>query len=123
MLNNSLQRLFQYCTADERCLLENGDIETRYHALMAQLRTTPLRIPVADLQLGNLQELQLNDEILLAMLFDAQYNSHQLEILTKFYPPFAGRPHRLSAEYINNYLYHQFDAAFREPVFWHGMQR
>ena len=118
LLNNSLQRLFQYCTADERCLLENGDIETRYHALMAQLRTTPLRIPVADLQLGNLQELQLNDEILLAMLFDAQYNSHQLKYLPSFIRHLQEGRIDLAREYINNYLYHQFDAAFREPVFW-----
>ncbi|QTR50339.1 alpha/beta hydrolase [Candidatus Thiothrix anitrata] len=118
LLDNSLQRLFHYCRTDERCLLENGDIETRYNTLMIQLRTTPLRIPVADLHLGNLQELQLNDEILLAMLFDAQYNSYQLKELPSFIRHLQEGRIDLARAYIDTYLYHQFDAAFREPVFW-----
>ncbi|MDD5391582.1 MAG: alpha/beta fold hydrolase [Thiothrix sp.] len=118
LLDKSIQRIFQYCDQHERCQLENGDIRQRYASLMAKLRAEPLLIPVTDKYPGNLQTLRLNDEILLAILFDAQYTSHALASLPDMIRHLQEGHPELAQEPIENYLHHQFDDAFREPVFW-----
>jgi pimeloyl-ACP methyl ester carboxylesterase len=118
LLDQSLQRIFSYCDQHERCQLENGDIRQRYASLMATLRQQPLLIPVPEQDAGGLKTLHLNDEILLAILFDAQYTSHALAGLPDMIRHLQeGHPERAQA-IIEDYLHHQFDDSFREPVFW-----
>ncbi|MEB4590459.1 alpha/beta fold hydrolase [Candidatus Thiothrix sp. Deng01] len=118
LLQGSLQRLFDFCQADNQCAMENGDLGARYQHLMAQLREHPLEIPVAGLHLGNLQELQLNDETLLAILFDSQYMSGSLREMAGMIRLLdEGRPDRAMG-FIQHYLRQQFDASFREAAYW-----
>lgn len=118
LLDGSIQRLVRHCQEDSRCTLENGDIRERFDTLMRQLRRQPLLVPVADLQLGGLQELRLNDEVLLALLFNAQYASHSLGSLADMLRHLQEGRTELAMPYIRDYLYHQFDESFRESVFW-----
>lgn len=118
LLGKSIQRVFRQCDLDNRCQLENGDIHARYAALMAKLRQEPMLIPVGHLKLGNLKTLKLNDEILLAILFDAQYISHNLKGLPDMIHYLQEDRPKLAMNYIESYLQHQFDDSFSEPVFW-----
>lgn len=118
LLDGSLRRLFAFCQADNRCALENGDLKSRYHALMARLREQPLTIPVGNLQLGGLQEVRLNDETLLAILFDSQYSSNRLaELATLLRHLDEGHP-ELAMGIIEDFLYQQFENSSSEAVFW-----
>ena len=118
LVKNSLERVFSYCETAERCQLENGNIRELYLSLMSKLRANPLRIPVDNLQINGLQTLHLNDEILLAMLFDAQYSSHNLASLPDMLRHLQSGRTDLVQTQIENYLHHQFDETFHEPVFW-----
>jgi len=118
LLNSSIQRIFQSCDSSDRCQLENGDIRGRFGQLLEQLRAQPLTIPVAGLQLGELKTLRLNDEILLALLFDTQYISHNLAGLPNMIRYLQEGKSDLAMGYIKTYLRHQFDDSFHEPVFW-----
>lgn len=118
LLGNSLQRVFDFCASDSQCALENGDVKARFHSLMQQLRTQPLNVPVAGLHLGGLQQLQLNDEILLAMLFDSQYASASLGKLANMLRYLQEGKLQQVMPQIETYLYHQFDDSFHEAVFW-----
>ncbi|MBU0656936.1 MAG: alpha/beta hydrolase [Gammaproteobacteria bacterium] len=118
LLGKSIQRIFRQCNLDSRCQLENGDIHARYAALMGKLRQNPMLIPVGHLHLGKLQSLKLNDEILLAILFDAQYMSHSLQGLPDMIRYLQEDRPDLAMHYIESYLHHQFDDSFSEPVFW-----
>lgn len=118
LLRASVQRLVEYCRQDSYCALENGDIQARYDSLMQQLREQPLVIPVTDSQPGDVQELHLNDEILLALLFDAQYASRSLgELAAMLRHLQEGRTDRVM-NHIRDYLRNQFDDSFNEAVFW-----
>lgn len=118
LLGKSIQRVFRECDLNDRCQLENGDIRVRYAALMSALRKEPMLIPVGNLRLGHLDTLKLNDEILLAILFDAQYMSNNLKGLPDLIRYLQEHRSDLAMSYIGNYLQHQFDDSFSEPVFW-----
>ncbi len=118
LLDKSIQRIFRECDLSDRCQLENGDIRVRYAQLMSKLRKHPMQIPVGELQLEQLDTLKLNDEILLAILFDAQYMSYNLKGLPDLIRYLQEDRYDLAMNYISNYLQHQFDDSFSEPVFW-----
>ncbi len=118
LLNDSLERLFGYCANSHQCVLENGDIRAHYYELMKRLRQQPMIIPVDNLNLGNLRELRLNDEILLAILFDAQYVSHSLEVLPGLLRHLQENQPEKVRGYIGSYLKRQLDDAFHDPIFW-----
>lgn len=118
LLQGSLNRLFAFCKADSRCALENGELDVRYQRLLTQLREQPLVVPVGHLQLPHLQALRLNDELLLSILFDAEYQSHSLgELAALLRHLDEGHPEQ-SMAFIENFLYQQFDASTSEAVFW-----
>lgn len=118
LLQASLSRLFAFCKADSRCTLENGDLEARYQRLMARLRQQPLVIPVGHLQLSGLQALRLNDELLLSILFDAEYQSHSLADLAAMLRHLDEGHPELAMTLIENFLYQQFEGSASEAVFW-----
>lgn len=118
LLDTGLERILHHCETDPRCQLENSSIRDRFNALKAQLRHQPLAIDVSNLQLGALQTLHLNDEILLAILFDAQYASHSLQKLPAFIRHLQEGRVDLARLHIDSYLRRQFDNSFSEPVFW-----
>lgn len=118
LLQGSLQHLFDFCASNNQCAMENGDVEARYQHLMARLREQPMVIPVGDLQLGDLQEFHLNDEILLAILFDSQYMSGSLREMAGMITLLdEGRPAMVMG-FIEHYLRQHFDVSFREAVYW-----
>lgn len=120
LLNASLQRLFQHCANNNKCVAENGDLRERFQQLMTQLRQQPVTIPVTHLGFTDLSAVRLNDETLLTLLFDAQYLSHGLDNLASFIRHL--QEGRLDApdvrQYVGRYLDHQLDEAFHEAVFW-----
>ncbi len=119
LLAEGLERIFRACDASPRCQLENGDVRARYAVLRDKLRKEPLQVDVSRLGLaGGVQTLRLNDEILLAILFDAQYASNSLQSLPAMIRHLQEDRLDLAMGHIESYLLHQFDDAFSEPVFW-----
>ena len=120
LLQASLQRLFGYCANNSQCIIENGDVRQRYQQLVAQLRRQPLLIPIIGSTVRELNSIQMNDETLLALLFDAQYVSRSLGSLASFLRHLQeGRVEApVVQRHVKNYLFHQFDPAFHEAAFW-----
>ncbi len=118
LLDQGIERIFRYCDTHDRCQLENRDLRERYTALMAKLREKPLAVSVAHLHLDNLDTVYLNDEILLSILFDAQYSSQNLPKLPTLIRHLQEGRVDLARWFVEDYLYRQFDDSFSEPVFW-----
>lgn len=118
LLGQGIERIFRYCDTHDRCQLENSNLRQRYTALMAKLREQPLAISVAHLHLGKLDTVYLNDEILLSILFDAQYSSQNLPKLPTLIRHLQEGRADLARWFVEDYLYRQFDDSFSEPVFW-----
>lgn len=118
LLAQGIERIFRYCDAHDRCQLENGDIRERYKSLMAKLRKKPLPISVVHLHMGKLDTVYLNDEVLLSILFDAQYNSDNLSKLPILIRRLQDGRVDLARWLVVDYLRRQRNDSFSEPVFW-----
>lgn len=118
LLGQGIERIFRYCNASDRCQLENGDLRERYQSLMAKLREKPLPVSVTHLHLGKLDTVYLNDQVLLSILFDAQYSSDNLPKLPTLIRHLQEGRVDLARWFVEDYLRHQFDDNFSEPVFW-----
>lgn len=118
LLDQGIGRIFRYCNAHDRCQLENGDLRERYKALMAKLREKPLPVSVSHLHLSQLETVYLDDQVLLSILFDAQYSSRNLPRLPTLIRHLQEGRVDMARWFVEDYLRNQFDDSFSEPVFW-----
>ena len=117
LLKESLDRIFEYCKHATSCNEEYPDIEETFWGVMEALREEPLEFSVDEKQYG-VGKVYVNDEILLSILFDSQYQPRGLYELPGVINAFANRDAEAVLGYVEDYLAYQFDDNFSEAVFW-----
>ncbi len=118
LLARSLERIFEYCEGSDLCQEENGDIRQKFWELANKLQKTPQIFQVSGFEKKNIKHVSVNDETLMAILFDAQYHSGALYDLPFLINAFHQGELHLVKPYINDYIIYQFDETFSESVFW-----
>ncbi len=117
LLNESLERIFRYCEVDSACSISTNAFRKRFWRLMDRLREKPLLIKVNHPKLGS-DYVQLNDETLLAVLFQAEYRTNILSYLTEALFELERNDTYGIQPFVDDYVAIQFDASSNDAVYW-----
>ena len=117
LLNASLERIFRYCEIDPACSISHDDFYKRFWRLMDRLHVDPLAIEVSDPKLG-VDHIILNDETLLAVLFQAEYRTNIISYLTEALFELERNDTHGIQPFVDDYIATQFDESSNDAVYW-----
>ena len=117
LLNESLERIFTHCQIDPSCSISHDNFQKRFWKLMDSLRDSPLLVELSDPKLG-IDHIFLNDETLLAVLFQAEYRTDILSYLTEALFELEKNDTHGIQPFVDDYVAIQFDTSSSDATYW-----
>ncbi|CAA6806608.1 MAG: Unknown protein [uncultured Thiotrichaceae bacterium] len=117
LLNDGLQRVFNFCMRHDPCTEEYGDLEAKFWGVVEDLRKEPFEVSLDKKEFG-IESVFINDETFVAMLFDAEYETGILYDLPRFIDSFSHNDFGTIHPYLIDYLRSRLDDSISEMVFW-----
>jgi pimeloyl-ACP methyl ester carboxylesterase len=117
LLNQSLQHIFDQCQYNEQCTITEVEFEKKFWQLIHRLKYNPLKVTVNNAEF-ELDEVTVNDETLLAVLFRASYQKNILKHLNDVLLALYDNDVSLLPSIVNKYVKNQLDSSSSDAVYW-----
>lgn len=118
LYRDSIERIFEYCERTRECSISSDLLRNRLRQLLTRLRHRPVVVPV-DPSLGiGLDNVVVNDETFLAILFNSEYTSGNLATLPMLIDDTYSDDVELLQVFVDEYVLRQFEVSFNDAAFW-----